>query len=740
MLLNNSPVKMLHSPSVRFSTDHSIPTHAFHGTYLSVLTFHKQSVRFSHPTYGLHFTNSVFGHHLIEILAKQKGYLNTSPKVFAKRNDNIEHERGCSKPQTDDEVLPSVMVASGDIQSPEKPDMVVVASDPHLSLNLTQGILEDPINRVNLLDKLKAIHLHLLAMEQWNSSSLKLCHRTYLASATNLIHYLALKCLDVEQLKEDLSSVGLLSLESINANVLASITAGIQMLENLKACLLNSEDDEGDDNSTLSGSDCSKKTQFSMTTMRKKASSHRDSLLGTTIFRINCAHGDTSVWSNIIGSLKKNSQMLEKPCKILMDLAGPKLRTDPAKTGPCVMKISPKRDARGNIIFPAQVWLSHAESGAIPAHLNADALLSINDQEFLNNLEVGNILRFSDARGKRRMLKISQKIPIFAGIGCMAECLRTSYVESGTKFYLKGRKGKLSVGRVEGVPAVEHFIKLRVGDLLIISRDTCLTEQDTSVGSTDVAPRITCSSSLLFDSVKPGEPIAFDDGKIWGVIQGTSISEIIVSITHASLKGSKLGSGKSINIPESDIRFEGLTSKDLMDLDFVAAHANMVGISFIQDVHDVVILRNELEKRKLLNLGIVLKIETQSGFENLPLLLLQAMQSPNPLGVMIARGDLAVECGWERLADIQEEILSICGAAHVPVIWATQVLESLVKSGLPSRAEITDVATGRRASCIMLNKGKHISEAVSALDSILHCNSKKVKAKLKPLVMSSHLF
>lgn len=133
-----------------------------------------------------------------------------------------------------------------------------------------------------------------------------------------------------------------------------------------------------------------------------------------------------------------------------------------------------------------------------------------------------------------------------------------------------------------------------------------------------------------------------------------------------------------------------------MDLEFIASHADMVGISFVRDVKDIIVLRQELEKRKLRNLGIILKIETKGGFEKLPLMLMEAMKSRNPLGVMIARGDLAVECGWERLADIQEEIISICGAAHVPVIWATQVLESLVKSGVPTRAEITDAASGRR--------------------------------------------
>jgi len=88
-------------------------------------------------------------------------------------------------------------------------------------------------------------------------------------------------------------------------------------------------------------------------------------------------------------------------------------------------------------------------------------------------------------------------------------------------------------------------------------------------------------------------------------------------------------------------------------------------------------------------------------------------------GVMIARGDLAVECGYERLAEVQEEILWAAEAAHRPVIRATQVLESLARTGQPSRAEITDAAMGERAECVMLNKGPHILEAIRVLDDIL---------------------
>jgi len=114
---------------------------------------------------------------------------------------------------------------------------------------------------------------------------------------------------------------------------------------------------------------------------------------------------------------------------------------------------------------------------------------------------------------------------------------------------------------------------------------------------------------------------------------------------------------------------------------------------------------------------VVLKIETALGFENLPELLLTAM-AHEAVGIMIARGDLAVECGYERLAEVQEEILWLAEAAHVPVIWATQVLETLAKRGQPSRAEITDAASGVRAECVMLNKGPHIVDAIRVLDDI----------------------
>ena len=107
-----------------------------------------------------------------------------------------------------------------------------------------------------------------------------------------------------------------------------------------------------------------------------------------------------------------------------------------------------------------------------------------------------------------------------------------------------------------------------------------------------------------------------------------------------------------------------------------------------------------------------------SAVKNLPEIILGTI-GRHSLGIMIARGDLAVELGSARLAEIQEELLWLCEAAHVPVIWAKQVLESIAKKGTKSRAEFTDAAMAVRAECVMLNKGPYILDALEALLNVM---------------------
>src|SRR5271168_2189124 len=141
-------------------------------------------------------------------------------------------------------------------------------------------------------------------------------------------------------------------------------------------------------------------------------------------------------------------------------------------------------------------------------------------------------------------------------------------------------------------------------------------------------------------------------------------------------------------------------------------------MSFVRNPSDVEQLLDALSRLGGDSLGIVLKIETRQAFGHLPQLLLTAMRHPR-VGVMIARGDLAVEGGYARLAELQEEILWLCEAAHLPVIWATEVLDNLARTGRPTRSEVTDAAMAQQAECIMLNKGPHIDDAISVLDDIL---------------------
>ncbi len=102
----------------------------------------------------------------------------------------------------------------------------------------------------------------------------------------------------------------------------------------------------------------------------------------------------------------------------------------------------------------------------------------------------------------------------------------------------------------------------------------------------------------------------------------------------------------------------------------------------------------------------------------MPSFLLEGLRRP-PLAVMIARGDLAGEVGFERLAELQEEILWLCEAAHVPAIWPSQVLDTLARTGIASRAEVTDASASVAAECVMLNKGAFVHEAVAVLCSVL---------------------
>jgi pyruvate kinase len=277
---------------------------------------------------------------------------------------------------------------------------------------------------------------------------------------------------------------------------------------------------------------------------------------------------------------------------------------------------------------------------------------------------------------------------------------------------LSGPKVRISAVLIRGAES-----KVAAGDtLFLVSGDINKYPADYK-GNVVLA----CSIPEIFQHLKTGQPVLIDDGKIKAEVTALVPEGAYICVNYAKPQGTRIKNQKSLNFPKTEICISPLTPKDLKDLDFIAAHADAVGYSFVKTAQDIQLLQNELIKRngkQARKIAIVAKIETKAGVDHLPEIIVQAA-SKQPLAIMIARGDLAVEVGYRRLAELQEEILWICEAAHVPVIWATQVLENMVKTGIPSRAEITDAAMSERAECVMLNKGPYVVEAVTSLGNIL---------------------
>ena len=578
------------------------------------------------------------------------------------------------------------------------------------------GVLDD------ILSKMKS-------MEKSYEKDISLVHHIYKRSAQNLIHYLALRSFEIDKLDDDLARLGLPGLSSSESHIMRSVLDLKRLINGLlgiqsPASSHTVSEVRGDiflkkNTKLLLGYKSKKRRTRIMVTQPNTAAEDLEfvrKLLarGMNCARINCAHDSPEVWYKMIQNIRRANELERKKCKIAMDLGGPKLRTGPMVPGPKVVHIRPERDDLGRVKNPAKIWIA-APDVPPPIESEFQAFIPLEHQ-ILSRMKRGNKLKFVDSRGKNCKIRIDRK----DGNGWWGTSSDSSYLESGTEMILEKEKqsGKIT-HRVGELLPKEQFIILNTGDRLRLHKEPRLGENAryNEEGSLIEMAHISCSLPEVFTFVKEREPIYFDDGKIEGIIEKTSAEEIIVKITQAKDRGSKLKSDKGINLPQSDLNISGLTDKDREDIKFIAEHADAVNFSFVNTREDVMDLYGELEKLSA-EIGVILKIETQKGFSNLPSILLAAMQS-YPVGVMTARGDLAIETGWKNFPSIQQEIMRVCSAAHIPNVWATQVLENLAKKGTPSRAEITDAAQAQQAECVMLNKGYYIHKAVKMLDKIL---------------------
>ena len=576
----------------------------------------------------------------------------------------------------------------------------------------------------SLIKEMEAILRKIRKGEEKAKPVLKKIHSHHKKSALNLVHYHQFRKSDFRESQRKLGNLGMTRFANAQGHVEDSLVKVLYLLYRLadgapanfeKAQLSTKKSKKllKSNTEALFGHPSEGRRVRIMVTMPSHAA--KDYALvydmvenGMNCARINCAHDTPEVWKKIIKNVKKASEELGSSVKIAMDLAGPKIRTGAVEPGARIIKFKPKIDDEGIILKPVEIRLITSTAELVPAHtvpINAD---------WLGELVEGDKLSVVDANNKSRKLKVigsfEQSVIVRSN---KAISFKTGAAIESSTLDKKGTIGSL--------PQIQKAIRLYKDDMVVIT-DESIPGSSAIVnehGEILEKAHIPCQFPGIFEKVNKGDLVLFDDGKIEGIIQSVKKNSFEVLITRAAEKGVKLKAEKGMNFPNTNLGISGLTPKDKEDLAFVAKHADIVNFSFVNSKKDVHELFSELKKLEAYDkLGIILKIETKFAFDNLEEILLEAMQVKK-VGVMIARGDLAVETGWQEIGQVQHELLSICGAAHIPVIWATQVLENLAKNGLPSRSEITDVVTSLKAECVMLNKGPYMKDVLILLDTIL---------------------
>lgn len=468
-----------------------------------------------------------------------------------------------------------------------------------------------------LSEELERIDEFMVRTEKDFSYLLEKVHPANRKSAVNLLHYLALRSLDIRDLQDALHEFGLSSMASSESHIRGQLLAILNRMGNKDIHhpeqvfdYQKSKEFFAERATSLFGKRQTESVPWVMVTFDTDFADDYAKVKnliqsGMNVARINCAHDDETVWFSMIQQVKRASKITGLGCKIYMDLAGPKIRT-----------------------------------------------ITRNNQK----------------------------------------------------------------------------IAIREGQVISLTDEKNIGDDDFTIG---------CTIPGIAEQLNTGETVLIDDGLIETRVERIEPGRARLQVLRISTKKPFLKPEKGINFPESVLAMPALTEYDIRCLSFINKHADMVGYSFVRNKKDLLQLQEVMGRNK--KVALIIKIETPEAVKNLPELLFTGMREEQ-IGVMIARGDLAVEIGFERMSEIQEEILWICEAAHVPVIWATQVLENMNKMGMATRSEITDAAHAALADCVMINKGTHIIRTIETLrDILLRSGGHHVKKRytFRPLAIAS---
>lgn len=260
---------------------------------------------------------------------------------------------------------------------------------------------------------------------------------------------------------------------------------------------------------------------------------------------------------------------------------------------------------------------------------------------------------------------------------------------------------KLRVGVMEDDVVVES------GDNFIFTTEKCIGTKEKAFMTYQQFPR----------DVKPGENILVDDGKLlFEVISTDREKEVVTKVIH----GGPLRSKKGVNLPNTDISLPALTEKDKKDVVFaLEQEVDWIALSFVRNPEDLRMLRDLIKQKSRYRVPVIAKIEKPEAVENIDALI------PYCDGLMVARGDLGVEVPMQDVPLIQKSLVRRAKKARIPVIIATQMMETMIENSVPTRAEVNDVANSIMdgADAVMLSGetsvGKHPVRVIQKMTEII---------------------
>jgi pyruvate kinase len=280
--------------------------------------------------------------------------------------------------------------------------------------------------------------------------------------------------------------------------------------------------------------------------------------------------------------------------------------------------------------------------------------------------------------------------------------------------YERVRRVSAALGRPLGVMLDLQGPKLRIGafaagSVTLAAGETLCFDLDASPGDRF---RVCLPHPEIFSALQPGDQLLVDDGRMAFI----AIEVAPGLIKARALRAGTISDRKGVNVPSRTLALSALSDKDRRDLQFgLELGVDWIALSFVQRVQDVIEARELVQRRCLL----MAKIEKPAALLEIEAIIAAAD------GIMVARGDLGVEMPMEQVPGVQKQLVRLARAAGKPVVIATQMLESMIGSPCPTRAEASDVATAvyDGADAVMLSaetaSGRYPVEAVCAMDVIV---------------------